>query len=116
MVRQTELMRRDVDEVLRRLTSAKERIGESGKGYKKRRKKRKMAIRYVTNHWEMVLAYGDLNKRGLTYGTGGVEGTHKLIATRLDGCGMRWSKERAEHMLALRCVLAGLRRTGSNGS
>lgn len=104
--RQAELMRGDVDEVLRRLTSAKDRIGESDKGFKKRRKKLKKAIRYVRNHREMVLAYADLNKRGLTYGTGGVEGTIKHIATRLDGCGMRWSKERAEHMLALRCVLA----------
>lgn len=104
--RQAELMRGDVDKVLRRLTSAKDKIGESDKGFKKRRKKLKKAIKYVQNHREMVLAYGDLNKRGLTYGTGGVEGTIKHIATRLDGCGMRWSKERAEHMLALRCVLA----------
>jgi len=104
--RQGELMRGDVDAVLRKLTSAKKKIKDSDKGCKKRRKKLKKAIRYIGNHREMLCHYADLHKRGLTYGTGGVEGTIKHIAARLDGCGMRWSKERAEHMLALRCVLA----------
>lgn len=38
--------------------------------------------------------------------TGNIEGAAKYVGGRLDGSGMRWSKERSEHVLALRCVVA----------
>ena len=37
-------------------------------------------------------------------GTGVVESTIKQLGMRLKGPGMRWSVERAEHVLALRCL------------
>lgn len=99
--RLAELMRGDVDAVLDALRSARDAMGSAPK---KKRKKLKKAIRYVQNHREMMRHYGDLDGRDLTFGTGLVEGTIKHIGTRMDGS-RRWSNERSESMLALRCVL-----------
>lgn len=103
--RQDELVSGAVDDVLSAIRALKAQVGKSGPGTKGRRKKIKKALRYIENHREMM-PYGDLIERGLVYATGCVEGAIKHIGARLDGCGMRWSVERSEHILALRCVLA----------
>lgn len=103
--RQDELVAGEVDDVLAATRALTEQIGKSGPGTKTRREKVKKALRYIENHREMM-PYGDLIGRGLVCATGCVEGAIKHLGARLDGCGMRWSIERSEHVLALRCVLA----------
>ncbi len=103
--RQDELVAGKIDTVLAALEAVGAQVPTRGPGTKARREKVAKASRYVRNHREMM-PYGDLIERGLVYATGGVEGAIKHLGARLDGCGMRWSKERSEHVLALRCVLA----------
>lgn len=103
--RMDELMRGDVDAVITALCAARDAWkADPAKGKKGRGKKIKRALRYVRNHREMMQHYGDLDGRDLPCGTGLIEGTIKHIGTRMDGS-MRWSTERSESILALRCVL-----------
>jgi len=49
--------------------------------------------------------YKDLRERDLEISSGAVEGAvNYVIARRFDCGGMRWIKERAEHLLQLRCI------------
>jgi hypothetical protein len=49
--------------------------------------------------------YKELRERDLEISSGAVEGAvNYVIARRLDCGGMRWIKERAEHLLQLRCI------------
>jgi hypothetical protein len=49
--------------------------------------------------------YKELRKRDLEISSGAVEGAvNYVIARRFDCGGMRWIKERAEHLLQLRCI------------
>lgn len=97
-----ELMRGEVGAVVDALVAAREALADAPK---KRRKKLKKAIRYVRNHRKMMRAYGELNDRNLTYGTGVIEGTIKHLGSRLDAAGMRWSTEGSDAVLPLCCVL-----------
>jgi hypothetical protein len=101
--RQDELREERIDDVLAALAELREKIGASGPGTKTRRKNVDSAITYIENHRDLM-PYKDLLARDLVTGTGNIEGAAKSIGRRLDGSGMRWSKERAEHVLALRCV------------
>jgi hypothetical protein len=80
-------------------------MGQPQPATKSRRKKINSAITYVKNHRDLM-PYQDLIARNLVIATGNIEGAAKYIGARLDGCAMRWSTERSEHVLALRCVLA----------
>jgi len=52
------------------------------------------------------MPYADLRRRDLDIATGAVEGAvRNLVGIRLDGPGMRWSRQRSERLLYLRCVL-----------
>jgi len=49
--------------------------------------------------------YKELRERDLEISSGAVEGAvNYVIAKRFDSGGMRWIKERAEHLLQLRCI------------
>ena len=49
--------------------------------------------------------YDELRERDLEISSGAVEGAvNYVIAKRFDSGGMRWIKERAEHLLQLRCI------------
>jgi len=49
--------------------------------------------------------YKELRKQDLEISSGAVEGAvNYVIAKRFDSGGMRWIKERAEHLLQLRCI------------
>jgi hypothetical protein len=49
--------------------------------------------------------YKELRERDLEISSGAVEGAvNYVIARRFDCGGMRWLKERAEHLLQLRCI------------
>lgn len=103
--RQDELRDARVDDVLAALAEIRMKIGQSGPGTKTQRKSVDSAITYIENHRDLM-PYKDLLARDLVIGTGSIEGAAKFIGSRLDGSGMRWSKERSEHVLALRCVMA----------
>jgi len=75
-----------------------------GPGNKKRRERLDNAIRYL-EHRLANIRYGSLSRRGLELGSGAVEGAVKhVIGRRFDHGGMRWTKERAEALLQLRCI------------
>jgi len=99
--RQDELFAGDIDAVERELETLADRIGRSGPGTRTRRGKVQSAITYVQNHREF-LNYAKVGD--IAMGTGVVESTIKQLGARLKGPGMRWSIERAERVLALRCL------------
>ena len=87
---------------LRTLLAATPRTGPGNKG---RRVRLAATIRYYESNRDRM-PYGDLRRRDLDIGTGAVEGAvRNLVAMRLDGPGMRWSRQRSERLLYLRCVL-----------
>ena len=52
------------------------------------------------------MRYHDLRRQDLEIGSGVVEGAVRhLVGVRLDGPGMRWSRDRMEAVLLLRCIL-----------
>ena len=101
--RKDELRTDQIDEVLDALYGLWKRHEENGKTGKKM--KVDAAMDYILNHIEQ-LNYRQLLADDIDIATGAVEGAVKhLIGARLDGQGMRWSIERAEHVLALRLVV-----------
>ncbi len=99
--RQDELLAGDIEAVERALQALPERIGRTGPGTRGRRDKVTSALTYIQNH-SAFLTYAKIGH--IVMGTGIVEGTIKQLGARLKGPGMRWSVERAEHVLALRCL------------
>ena len=52
-----------------------------------------------------MMNYDELRARDLEIGSGIVEGAVRyVVSQRFDEGGMRWVKERAEHLLQLRCI------------
>jgi len=52
-----------------------------------------------------MMSYDELRKMDLELGSGMVEGAVRyVVSQRFDEGGMRWIKERAEHLLQLRCI------------
>jgi hypothetical protein len=103
---QQALLRRGwVDRMLQNLNAAFLGIAKTGPGNKGRRQRLGDVIDYLTGH-RARLRYHALRRDDLPIGTGVIEGAiRNLIRVRLDGPGMRWSRDRAEHVLHLRCVL-----------
>jgi hypothetical protein len=93
---------RAVLEELRRLRLTIPRTGPGTKGKRTRLDK---TIRYLVNN-RTRLIYQRLRRDDLDIGSGAVEGAvRNLIGMRLDGPGMRWSRQRSEMVLHLRCIL-----------
>lgn len=99
--RQDELLAGDVEKALDALRKLTDRVGASGPGTHARRKAIRDAITYVDNHKE-YMPYATLGH--IVMGTGVVEATIKQLGARMKGPGMRWSVERAERVVALRCL------------
>lgn len=104
--RQTRLLRRgSARAVLADLRGMREAIPNTGPGTKGKRKRLDDTIRYFSNNLKRMI-YAKLLRDDLDIGSGAVEGAvRNLIAMRLDGPGMRWSRQRSEHVLHLRCIL-----------
>jgi hypothetical protein len=67
-------------------------LPKTGPGSKGKRERLNAALRYLEMHQER-LRYAELRRRDLDIGSGAVEGTvRNLVALRLDGPGMRWSR------------------------
>jgi len=99
--RQDELLTGKVDDVLQHVTALHEKVGSTGPGTRSRRQAIKSALTYLDNHRE-YLTYSEVGH--VVMGTGVIEGTIKQLGARLKGPGMRWSVERAERVLAMRCL------------
>jgi hypothetical protein len=104
-VQQALLRRGSVDPMLQNLIGAFLEIPKTGPGNKGRRERLGAVIEYLTGHRER-LRYHELRRDGLPIATGVIEGAiRNLVRVRLDGPGMRWSRDRAEYVLHLRCIL-----------
>ena len=80
-------------------------LPKTGPGNKGKRERLAAALHYLEMHRHR-LRYAELRKRDIDIGTGAVEGAvRNLVGLRLDGPGMRWSRDRAECVLHLRCIL-----------
>jgi hypothetical protein len=102
-------------------------VPKTGPGNKGKRKRLATAIGYFEPRISMM-NYADLRKQDLVIGSGAVEGAVRhVVAERFDCTGMRWTRERAEPLLQLRCIeingdweaflnFVRLRGTGSPGA
>ena len=104
--RTRELRRRSgANSVLDELTRSYQSISKTGPGTKAKRAKILEVTKHLAKH-QHRLRYHDLRRDDLDIGSGAVEGAvRNLVGMRLDGPGMRWSRDRAEHVLHLRCIL-----------
>jgi hypothetical protein len=101
---QRRLRRGQVDLLLDDLGDRFLQIAKTGPGNKGRRKRLGDIIAHLTEHRERM-GYARLRRDDLVIGTGAVEGAvRNLVGMRLDGPGMRWSRDRAEMVLHLRCI------------
>jgi hypothetical protein len=104
VARQARSLRRGATKaVLDELRTMRRGIPKTGPGNKGKRKRLDDTIRYFqNNHGRMI--YRELLRDDLDIGSGAVEGAvRNLIGMRLDGPGMRWSRQRSE--MHLRCIL-----------
>ncbi len=84
----------EIDERLARLDPSKTNIRE-----------RLEKVRNYINKRVDKMNYKELREQDLEISSGAVEGAvNYVIAKRFDSGGMRWIKERAEHLLQLRCI------------
>jgi hypothetical protein len=87
------------------LTAAYQSIPKTGPGTKRKRDKVLEVMKHLSKHHHRM-RYHELRRCDLDIGSGAVEGAvRNLVGMRLDGPGMRWSRDRAEHVLHLRCIL-----------
>jgi hypothetical protein len=90
-----------IDELKQKLSTTP----KTGPGNKGKRLRLEKAIKYLTDH-KARMRYAELRRDDLDIGTGAVEGAvRNLVGMRLDGPGMRWSRQRSERILHLRCIL-----------
>lgn len=91
--------------ILTDLRQMRRAIPNTGPGTAGKRKRLDDTIRYFENNRSRMI-YPDLRRDDLDIGSGAVEGAvRNLVAMRLDGPGMRWSRGRSERVLHLRCIL-----------
>ena len=84
----------EIDKQLKQLDPGKQGVRE-----------RLEKIRNYLNKRVDKMNYDELRERDLEISSGAVEGAvNYVIAKRFDSSGMRWVKERAEHLLQLRCI------------
>jgi hypothetical protein len=91
-----------VEAVLARLQQAQQQ--RVGPGSKAKRQTIAKAIGYLQKR-QGLMNYGEWSKQDLVLASGVVEGAARyVIGERLDQSGMRWTVEKAESLLQLRCI------------
>ena len=80
------------------------RLAQLDPGKQSTRKRLEKVRNYIDKRVEKM-NYKELREQDLEISSGAVEGAvNYVIAKRFDSGGMRWIKERAEHLLQLRCI------------
>jgi hypothetical protein len=104
-VQKKRLRQGKVEEVIAEIQQALSITAATGPGNKYRRQ----VLGAIRDHFiksSARMQYAKLRRADLEIGSGVVEGVVRhLVGVRLDGPGMRWSRDRAEAILHLRCVL-----------
>lgn len=91
--------------VITTLKSMLQAVPPTGPGNKGKRTRLQKTITYYESHVDRM-AYDQMRAKDYDIGTGVIEGAVRhLMCYRLDGPGMRWSKQRSERVLHLRCIL-----------
>jgi len=99
------LRRGQLDEVLTELRAILDATPRTGPGNKYRRTILEKTLNHFTKNAPRM-QYHRLRRQDLDIGSGVAEGAVRhLIGVRLDGPGMRWSRDRMEAVLLLRCIL-----------
>jgi hypothetical protein len=99
------LRRGQVQAVIDELRSILAATPRTGPGNKYRRTILGKTIEHFTKNVSRM-RYHHLRRQDLDIGSGIVEGAVRhLVGVRLDGPGMRWSRDRMEAVLLLRCIL-----------
>lgn len=100
-----QLRKGQIDALFASLQKHRAAIPKRGPGTKSRRARVDKAIGYLTANRER-LRYDELLKVDMDIATGAVEGAvNHVVGLRLDGSMMRWTMRRANHVLALRCLV-----------
>ncbi len=103
--RKEELRTGRIDAMLEAMNGLRKGIGRCGPRTKGRRERLATAIGYILKHRDR-LRYAELIKVDMDIATGAVEGAvNHVVGLRLDGSMMRWTPARANHVVALRCIL-----------
>lgn len=90
--------------ILKKFKALRRSIPKTGPGNKGKRKRLQAAINYFAPRLHMM-NYRELRRLDLEIGSGVVEGAVRhVVAERFDNGGMRWTQERAEPLLQLRCI------------
>jgi hypothetical protein len=90
------------DKVLQELRSCQAKC--LGPGSKQKRETIAKAVNYLEKR-QTMMAYGQWREQGLVLASGVVEGAARyVIGERLDQSGMRWTVDKAETLLQLRCI------------
>ena len=93
-----------IDELLKELRRALDRVALRGPGTKSKRKTLGGAIEYLEKR-QGLMEYGKRREEDLVIASGVVEGAARyVVGERLDNAGMRWIEDRAEAVLLLRCI------------
>jgi hypothetical protein len=92
------------EKLVKKLKTLRRSIPKTGPGNKGKRKRLQETINYLGARTHMM-NYDELRKQDLELASGAVEGAVRhVVAERFDNCGMRWTRERAEPLLQLRCI------------
>jgi hypothetical protein len=99
------LRRGQLDDVIEELRTILAETPRSGPGNKYRRTVLDNTIEHFAKN-ATRMRYHALRRQDLDIGSGVIEGAVRhLVGVRLDGPGMRWSRDRMEAVLLLRCIL-----------
>ncbi|MEI8258010.1 MAG: ISKra4 family transposase [Deltaproteobacteria bacterium] len=91
--------------ILAELRTILDATPRTGPGNKYRRSVLEKTLNHFTKN-AARMQYRRLRSEGMDIGSGVIEGAVRhLVGVRLDGPGMRWSRDRAEAVLHLRCIL-----------
>jgi hypothetical protein len=93
-----------IEDIIDELQDQLDRLPKRGHGMKNKRSKLEKARNYIFKRIEKM-DYKTLQEQDLEISSGAVEGAvNYVIAKRFDCGGMRWTRQRAEALLHLRCI------------
>jgi hypothetical protein len=103
-VQKKRLRRGQLEQILAELRAILDATSRTGPGNKYRRTILEKTLDHFTNNAHRM-QYHRLRRQDLDIGSGVVEGAVRHLGVRLDGPGMRWSRDRMEAVIKLRCIV-----------